>query len=139
MPSKPIAAKEPAHGALQSAGRQNASEMLRARRRSERAAFIEALKNPSLLPLLQDNEVFATLVDLAINDYGLSQNELARAVRVHPSAVTRWSAGDSAPRGYARPIVVATIAELLARSLDQVEEIVVRVPLQPPVVRAPKR
>jgi ribosome-binding protein aMBF1 (putative translation factor) len=101
---------------------QPAAERLVGQRRQERKSFIEALEQPALKAELASNEVFSTLVALAVYDYGVPQKELAEVLDIDPSGITRWAKGETAPRQYARPLVVSGIIGVMQKQLAQSEK-----------------
>lgn len=93
---------------------------LRARRLNEKKAFLTAIRDPSFDEnLVADDEVFATLIDLATSDYGVLQKDLAHLLGISPGAITRWAAKENSPRPYARPAVVKAIGDLIERSIQE--------------------
>lgn len=95
------------------------TELLRARRKAEVAAFLNALREPSLKDaVIEDSEALAAILDLAIGDYGVQQKELAGHLQVSPAAIGRWRANENAPRTYARAGVIAALDALISRQLS---------------------
>ncbi len=95
------------------------TDLLRARRRAEIVAFLTALNEPSLRSsVLDDTEAFASVLDLAIGDYGVQQKEIADHLKVSPGAVGRWRSKEHAPRRYARESVLSVVAALIQRQLN---------------------
>lgn len=93
-----------------------------AKRCGEIRSFLTAIKDPSMIAMLEDEHLFATLLALAINDYGVRTKDLATALSVSVPQVGRWAAGENAPRPYARAQVVQGVAHLLEKALTELEQ-----------------
>jgi hypothetical protein len=70
-----------------------------------------------------DDNLFATIVDLAIREYGIRQAELARQLKVSAPAVARWSKQINLPATYARPSIVGKIASIIKLHIDAQEHL----------------
>jgi ribosome-binding protein aMBF1 (putative translation factor) len=93
---------------------------LRTQRINERRAFLTAIRDPSFdEDLVADDEVFATLIDLATSDYGVLQKDLAHVLGISPGAIARWATKENSPRPYARPAIVKAVGDLIERSLNE--------------------
>jgi len=92
--------------------------LLRSRRRAEIESFLVALEQESLQQTAaQDDDAFASILDLAIGDYGVLQKDLADHLSLSASAVGRWRTKENAPRPYARRPVILALAALVRRQL----------------------
>lgn len=94
------------------------------RRLSERKAFVAALKEAGFRnQLLEDQSewLFASVVDLAINDYGVRQKHLAALIRANTASIGRWAAKTAAPTPIARVGVVDAIIQLLEFDISAAE------------------
>ena len=98
------------------------SARLRAKRKDELRAFGIALRDPTLGQLLENDEVFATILALATQDYGIKQKDVARMLSVSAASVARWAMGENTPKSYARPAVVKVIAELVELAIQDSKE-----------------
>lgn len=80
---------------------------------SQRAAFVTALDQPSVLNKLQTDAAFKDVLETAFG-YGLKPMDLARATKMSPATISRWASGKSAPHFLVRRAIVAEIQRLLA-------------------------
>lgn len=94
-------------------------ETLAAKRVDELRAFLNALHNPILRKQVDDDQVFAMVIQLAIDDYGVGQRELAKVLQTQPSTVGRWRHGQSAPSTYSRPGILSAIATSLSNHIEK--------------------
>lgn len=83
-------------------------------RLSELEAFHTALQTPLLQKQVEDDEVFEMVLQLAIDDYGVSQGELAEVLNTTTSTVGRWKQGRVAPSSYARAGILSAVASCLS-------------------------
>jgi transcriptional regulator with XRE-family HTH domain len=96
---------------------------LRTQRVNEKRAFLTAIRDTSFdEDLVADDEVFATLIDLATSDYGVLQKDLAHILGISPGAIARWASKENSPRAYARPAIVKAIGDIIERSLFEEPE-----------------
>jgi len=70
----------------------------------------------------ENDDMFASIVHLAIQEYGLKQARIADALEVSPAAVGRWSKGNHLPKAHYRPSVVETIQQLIEAEASKVED-----------------
>ncbi len=87
-----------------------------ARRQTEIAYFIEALSMDAVLEDIDNSEYFRSLIALAVNDYGVSRSALADHLHTDQSNISKWIAGDTAPRLLTRRLAVSRIRDLLVSS-----------------------
>jgi hypothetical protein len=110
-------------------------------------AFAALLETENILDeVARDDALFASIVYLAINEYGLSQAALARDLAASTAAVGRWaSVGEpqsrnpaklsfidrkgSLPPAYSRRTIVEKIAHLLTSSIGDQQDRRLRFPL----------
>ena len=90
-------------------------------RLAELKAFHIALLSPVLQSQVEDDEVFTNIVQLAIDDYGVGQGELAGILQTQTSTVGRWRQGTSVPSVYARPGVLAAVASAISQHIKERE------------------
>ena len=89
-------------------------------RRNELQAFANALKDENLHKFVASpsgDEAFSQVIALAVNDYGVSQKDLATAVGVNSTTVSRWSTGSSLPLPYGRGGILNVISTLLEHEI----------------------
>jgi ribosome-binding protein aMBF1 (putative translation factor) len=90
-------------------------------RRDELKAFAIALRNEPFIAFVgtkDGNEAFSELIKLAVDAYGVSQSDLAKAIDASAGTVSRWIGGTSLPPGYARKSIVEALALLIEHDLD---------------------
>src|SRR5262245_46689624 len=63
--------------------------------------------------VVHDNALFAKIVYLAVNTYGLKQARIAAAINMSSAAVGRWSKAKHLPPPHSRPFLVDTIRRLV--------------------------
>lgn len=100
------------------------SPRLISRRVAELQLFRKSLDAPGFQNELKGKDsdaLFSSMVDLAINDYGVSQTSLARMLDCSVATVGRWSTGRSKPHRMARSEVVAAICELIDLRISTLE------------------
>ncbi len=90
---------------------------LASKRLDELRAFYIAIDDPVLQKEAENDDVFATIMQLAIDDYGVSQKELAEILKIKPSTVGRWRQGQTVPSVYARPGILAALCTLLSQCI----------------------
>ena len=88
-------------------------------RLAELKSFYIALLSPVLQNQVEEDEVFTNVVQLAIDDYGVGQGELAGILQTQTSTVGRWRQGASVPSVYARPGVLAAIASAVSQHIKE--------------------
>lgn len=91
-------------------------EILKRRRLDELMNYWNTLRNKDVIEMLADpssDEFFGAIVQLAVRDYGVQQNQLAKYLGISPSTVGRWADGAALPPLYAREKVAAAIADLV--------------------------
>lgn len=88
------------------------------RRLEELETFLIALNSPVLKKEAEEDDVFNMLVQLAVDDYGVSQGELADVLHTQSSTVGRWKQGRAFPSVYSRPGILDGIAVLLSRQIS---------------------
>ena len=86
-------------------------------RLAELKSFYIALLSPVLQNQVEDDEIFTNVIQLAIDDYGVGQGELAGILQTQTSTVGRWRQGASVPSVYARPGVLAAIASAVSQHI----------------------
>jgi predicted transcriptional regulator len=109
-------------------------------------AFGKLLSQEDILEeVTTDDALFASIIYLSINEYGLSQANLARELGASAAAVGRWAlVGEPQPRkagrlnsldrrgslppAYSRRTIVEKIAHLLNSSIEDQEELKLRFP-----------
>jgi ribosome-binding protein aMBF1 (putative translation factor) len=94
-----------------------AVEALLERRREERRQFLVIIHSKQAAEYSKDDAYFASLVTMAVKDYGVSRRSLATMLGANESAISRWMTGAHAPRPYGRKEVIAAIADLLRQDL----------------------
>lgn len=96
-------------------------EDLLARRRGERLNFLRTLQDGAFREGLerQSDELFRTLLALAVNDYGVSRKALALALNIAEPTISRWAKGGSSPPAYGRITVIDALAALMVSSLGE--------------------
>ena len=90
-------------------------------RLDELKAFHIALESPVLQMEAEDDEVFATVIQLAIDDYGLGQKELADILQTQTSTVGRWKVGRNVPSVYSRPGILSAVASCISQHIAERE------------------
>jgi hypothetical protein len=90
---------------------------LQTARLSELKTFYIALRSPFLQTQAEEDDVFADIVKLAIDDYGVGQGELSGILQTTTSTVGRWKQGSSVPSVYARSGVLAAIASAISQKI----------------------
>lgn len=96
------------------------SQKLNNNRRDEIKAFSIALQDEGLKKLISNdngNQAFSQLLNLSINEYGVSQKELALAIDVNPTTVGRWCNGSSLPPLYGRVSIINAIVMVINHAL----------------------
>jgi hypothetical protein len=91
-------------------------------RLAELKSFYIALRSPVLQNQVEEDEIFTNIIQLAIDDYGVGQGELAGIIQTQNSTVGRWRQGTSVPSVYARPGVLAAIASAVSQHIDEREK-----------------
>lgn len=94
-------------------------EFLASKRLSELKAFLIAIENPVMRKEVEDDEVFTTLIQLAIDDYGVGQAELAKVLSTNRSTVGRWKLGQATPSIYSRPGILTALSSLISHHIQQ--------------------
>jgi hypothetical protein len=88
----------------------------------EQKAFLTYLSKLAIKAQLIEPEEFSTLIDLAVNHYGVAARALAETLDVAPSAISRWTGGENAPRSYARAAVLSAVSALLQEEIDGLQQ-----------------
>ena len=96
-------------------------QRLAGRRLDELKAFHQALENPVMRQQIEDDETFVMLVQLAIDDYGVGQKEIADALQTQTSTVGRWKSGRAVPSIYSRRGIISAISSLLEEHITNRE------------------
>lgn len=76
--------------------------------------FIDQIRTQELLnEVRHDDRLFAAVLELAAEEYGLRFNEISEKIEVSAATVGRWSKQINLPHSAFRPLVVEAIADLL--------------------------
>jgi hypothetical protein len=96
---------------------------LHGRRRHELEVFLVSLEESQIKEqVFSDDDLFASIVDLATSEYGIEQKNVAAHLGVSATAVNRWKNREHAPRPYARRAVIDTVAALVKERLKSMED-----------------
>ena len=90
-------------------------------RRNEIKAFSIALRNEQFLDFIsspEGDETFRDFLELAVQEYGVSQKEVAISIGVSTATVSRWIGGNTSPPGYGRRSIVEAIGLIIDHNLD---------------------
>ena len=94
---------------------------LKRRRLDELLNYRNTLGDKNVRDLLSQpgtDDFFCAIVELAIRDYGVQQNHLAKYLGISPSTVGRWADGLALPPIYAREKVAEAILELITVEIE---------------------
>lgn len=76
--------------------------------------FIDQIRNQQLLDeVRRDDRLFAAVLELASEEYGVRFNDIAEKIDVSAATVGRWAKQINLPHSALRPLVVEAIADLL--------------------------
>jgi len=87
-----------------------------ARRRDEIANFVNGIRDEGALGIqagIAGDELFKSMVDLAINEYGVNPDVLATSAKLSSQEVHAWLDGRQLPEHSVRIEVMKCIASLL--------------------------
>lgn len=65
----------------------------------------------------EDDHLFARIVSISIEDYGVKQSALAAKMKVSTAAVSRWATLKNLPTPTLRPVILRAIIGLIEQSV----------------------
>lgn len=66
----------------------------------------------------KDDHFFAKIINLALYDYGIKQQDLAASINYSSAAILRWVRLDNLPRSDLRPWILTKIGDLLDQAIE---------------------
>jgi hypothetical protein len=92
-------------------------------------AFLRQLNDPEVQDeAKRDDHLFASIIDLATDEYGVRQTSIADAIGISGAAVGRWAKGTNLPAPYVRASVIQALAAIIQ---EDVQKQTVEKPLLP--------
>lgn len=86
------------------------------RRQAEIKNFVGALSAPYIVDNIGDDDLFTSMIDLAVNEYGATAELLAAQATFSSAQVLEWTEGNDLPNIEVRKEVMRKLASLLETS-----------------------